>query len=143
MSRAVRGRRDGGNAVVEFVWLAVLLMVPLMYIMLGVFDVQRASFGVTEAARQAGRTFATECASGTGAARARAQQAASMALADQGYAMNRGIAGLDACPPAGQSTRVVVTQFVTLPGLGALLPRDRGGIEVSGSFVAYRDRFAP
>ena len=135
-------RRDDGNAVVEFVWLAVLLMVPLVYIMLGVFDVQRASFGVTEAARQAGRTFVTECGRGVGSARARAEQAAQMALADQGYALNRGVAGLR-CPDPGESTTVVVAQFVNLPGLGALLPADRGGIEVSGSFLAVRDRFAP
>ncbi len=137
-----QGRGDEGNAVVEFVWLAVLLMVPLMYIMLGVFDVQRASFGVTEAARQAGRTFATECARGADVAAARARQSAEMALADQGYAMNRPVTGLS-CPAPGASTKVVVTQFVTLPGLGALLPADRGGITVSGEFVAFRDRFAP
>ncbi len=137
-----RLRDDDGNAVVEFVWLAVLLMVPLMYIMLGVFDVQRASFGVTEAARQAGRTFVTECARGTDAARARAEQAAAMALADQGYTLERGVSGLT-CPPPGGSTRVVVTQFVTLPGLGALLPADLGGIYVACRFLAVRDRFSP
>ena len=37
------GRRDErGSAVVEFSWLAILLMVPLVYVMLAVFDVQRA-----------------------------------------------------------------------------------------------------
>ncbi len=33
-------------------------MVPLVYLLLAVFDVQRAAFGVTEAARQAGRAYA-------------------------------------------------------------------------------------
>ena len=51
-------RDDDGNALVEFTVLSLLLLVPLVYVLLGVFQVQRAAFGVTEAARQAGRAFA-------------------------------------------------------------------------------------
>ena len=130
-------RRDEGTAVVEFVFLAVLLMVPLVYVMLGVFDVQRAAFGVTEAARQAGRTFVTSGCDG-----ARAQSAAALALHDQGIDRDYTV-GLDACPAAGGTAEVTVGHFVRLRGLGALLPAGRGGIRVTGSFVAVRDRFAP
>ena len=54
-----RADRDDGNAIVEFVYLAVLLMVPLVYVLLTVFRVQAASYAVSSAAREAGRVYAT------------------------------------------------------------------------------------
>ena len=128
---------DEGNAVVEFISLSVVLMIPLVYVLFGVFDTQRASFGVTEAARQAGRTWITsDCDRG------RAVAAARLALADQGVqASSISIPG--GCPAPGGRGTVVVSSFVQLRGVGALLPADRGGFEVSGRFVAVRDRFAP
>jgi Flp pilus assembly protein TadG len=50
---------DRGNAIVEFVFLAVLLMVPLVYVLLTVFKVQAAAYAVSSAAREAGRVYAT------------------------------------------------------------------------------------
>jgi hypothetical protein len=44
---------DAGNALIEFTYLAVLLMIPLVYVLLSAFQVQRAAFGVTEAPRPA------------------------------------------------------------------------------------------
>ena len=52
-------RRDEGNAIVEFVYLAVLLMVPLVYVLLTVFRVQAAAYAVSSASREAGRVYAT------------------------------------------------------------------------------------
>ncbi|GAA4118055.1 hypothetical protein GCM10022215_19220 [Nocardioides fonticola] len=80
---AARRRRDErGNAIVEFCWLAILLLVPLVWIVLSVFEVQRGAFGVSAAARAAGRAYvlAPDDASG----RVRAEAAARQALADQG-----------------------------------------------------------
>jgi hypothetical protein len=48
---------DAGNAVLEFVVLATLLMVPLIYIIIAVAQVQGAAYGATEATREAGRAF--------------------------------------------------------------------------------------
>lgn len=133
--RAARG--EEGSALVEFVVLGVLLMVPLVYVMLGVFDVQRAAFGVTEAARQAGRTYVT-----SGCDTGRAEQAADLAMRDQG--VTEGVSlDVGTCPEAGGRTRVTVACTVQLPGLGALFPARRGGVQVRGQFVAVRDRFAP
>ncbi|MFI5955247.1 hypothetical protein [Cryptosporangium sp. NPDC051539] len=50
-----RPRGDDGSAIIEFVWGGVLLLVPLLYVVLAVFEVQRNAFAVTEAAREAGR----------------------------------------------------------------------------------------
>ena len=60
---------DAGNALVEFTYLAVLLMIPLVYVLLSAFQVQRAAFGVTEAARQAGRAYTTAIDPAAGRAR--------------------------------------------------------------------------
>jgi Flp pilus assembly protein TadG len=50
-------RSDAGNAVLEFVVLAMFLMVPLIYIIIAVSQVQGSAYGATEAAREAGRAF--------------------------------------------------------------------------------------
>lgn len=78
----MRARRDeSGSALVESVWLSLLLLVPLVYVMLAVFDVQRASYGVSSGARAAARAYslAPDEASAPGRARA----AAAVALRDQ------------------------------------------------------------
>jgi Flp pilus assembly protein TadG len=55
---AVRSLKDdAGNAVLEFVVLATFLMVPLIYIIIAVGQVQGSAYGVTEATREAGRAF--------------------------------------------------------------------------------------
>ena len=75
---------DGGSAIVEFVLLGVLLLVPLCYLLLAVFELQRAAYAATTATREAGRAFVT--APDVDQAYARADAAARIALADQGLA---------------------------------------------------------
>lgn len=134
---------DDGSALVEFTFLAVLLMVPLIYLMLAAFEVQRAAFGVTEAARSAGRAYVVS--DDVAAAGARAAAAASLALQDQGIELSpdpvlQCSAGCTLAP--GEQVTVTVTHLVQLPLLGAVLPADRGGIRVSGSHTSVVDRFA-
>jgi hypothetical protein len=75
---------DGGSALVEFVWLALLLMIPLVYIVLGAVSVQRDAFGLTAAARDAGRAYATAGSDALG--EQRAEDAVALAMHDQGVA---------------------------------------------------------
>ncbi|TIC81627.1 hypothetical protein [Nocardioides sp. GY 10127] len=77
-----RDRDDRGSALVELSWLVILLLVPLLWALLGVFEVQRGAFATESAARAAARAYvlAPDDASGATAARA----AAVSALADQG-----------------------------------------------------------
>ncbi len=97
MTRA-RPRDDGGTAVVEVTWLAILLMVPLVYVVLAVYDTQRHAFAVTAAARAAGRAFVL--APDVAAAQARARAAAALALSDQ--RVDAGSVRLDlTCRPTG------------------------------------------
>jgi hypothetical protein len=55
--------------------------VPLIYVLVAVFDVQRASYGVSGAARAAARAYSL--APDEGSAPARARAAANVALSDQ------------------------------------------------------------
>lgn len=48
---------DAGNAVIEFVFVAVLILIPLVYFVVAVASVQRSSVAVTHAAREAGRAL--------------------------------------------------------------------------------------
>jgi Flp pilus assembly protein TadG len=136
-----RLRGDDGSALVEFTYLAVLLMVPLVYVLLTVFQVQRAAFGVTEAARQAGRAYAT--ADTAAAGQVRAEAAASIALADQGLELD-GPLVITATAGVAPDSRVTTTVVhrVTLPLLGGLF----GGavppnIPVRATHVEHVDRF--
>ena len=54
----MRRPTESGSAVVEVVWLGILLLIPMVWIVLSVFEVQRGAFGVTAAARAAGRAYA-------------------------------------------------------------------------------------
>jgi Flp pilus assembly protein TadG len=77
-----RRRGDDGSAIVELVWLGILLLIPLLWIVLSVSDVQKGAFAATAAARAAGRAYALapDDASGQRAA----EQVARRALQDQG-----------------------------------------------------------
>lgn len=117
--------RDDGNAAVEFVTVAVVLMVPLVYVLLTVFAVQRAAFAVSAAAREAGRAYVTSPEPADAA-----QRAADLALADQ----------LPGHPRADLTTSsdgtyvtVHVTYRVSVAGIGS--------IPVTATHVATLDRY--
>ena len=118
-------RDDDGSAVVEIVWLGLLLLVPLLWIVLSVFEVQRGAFAVTSAARSAARAYALADADAAGREQARA--AISQALADQGGDDQdfRFTVSCDGdCHQAGSMITVRVWHGVDLPLLPGLLGGD-------------------
>lgn len=80
----VPSRAERGSAVVEMAWLSVLLLVPLLWLVLTVFEVQSGAYGTSAAARAAGRAYALAPSAAVG--EQHAQAAARQALADQGHA---------------------------------------------------------
>lgn len=78
----MRHRDEDGSAVVELVWLGVLLLIPMLWIVMSVFEVQKGAFGVSAAARAAGRAYALAPTDAEGERRATA--VARQALSDQG-----------------------------------------------------------
>lgn len=134
-------RGDEGTALVEFTWLALLLMVPVVYVLLAAFSVQRAAFAVTEGARQAGRAYVVADDPVTG--RERAVRAAGLALADQGLPPGPAPEVDDPTGLApGGAVRVTVRASVRLPVLALLLPDDMTPqIAVSATHVEVVDAF--
>jgi hypothetical protein len=107
---------DGGSALVEFVWLTVLLMVPLVYVVLTAVSLQRAAFGVTEATRDGARAYATSGSDAAG--ERRAEEAMVLAMHDQGVAWSPTgrVVSCGSCDYAPGSTfTVVLTHRVALP----------------------------
>jgi Flp pilus assembly protein TadG len=130
----VTSRRDeSGTAIIEFVWLAILLLVPLVYVVLAVFDTQRTSYATSTAARSAGRAFITS--PDEAGAYARARSAARLAFEDQGIPgapmrlMIRCSPRPDNCLSPGSVVTAEVRSSVDLPlmpdALGANAPRVR------------------
>jgi hypothetical protein len=120
-----RPRFDQGSAVVELVWLGMLLLLPLLWIVLSVFEVQRGAFAVTSAARSAARAYALADSDAVGKAQARA--AIRQALDDQDgqdreFRLTVSCAG--PCHQAGSVVTVRVWHGVDLPLLPAVLGGD-------------------
>lgn len=110
---------DRGSALVEFVALAVLLLVPLVYVVTTVARVQAAAMAATAAAREAGRAYVTSAS--TAQADARARAAAALALADQGLEPAPSTlvltCRLGPCLAPGSRVLVSVRVPVRLPGV--------------------------
>jgi len=75
-------RGESGTAIVEVTWLTLLLLVPLVYLLLSVFELQRVAFGADAATRAAGRAYVL--APDQVRAQQRAAHAAAVAMRDQG-----------------------------------------------------------
>lgn len=109
-------REERGSAVVEFVFLGVLLLVPVVYLVLTVGQVQGGSFAVVGAADQAAKVFVD--ARTPQEADARAREAARLALADFGFAPEQAVVDIacsDECLAPGSTVTVVVRLEVPLP----------------------------
>lgn len=116
MSVRTVSERDDGTALIEFIWLGLLLLVPLVYLMVAASGVQRAAYGVSAASRAAGRAFVL--APDVSVARERAERAARTALSDQGIAAD--VADVDiecipTCLAPGSTVTVVVSVRQELP----------------------------
>jgi Flp pilus assembly protein TadG len=139
---------EGGSAIVEFVFIALVVFVPLVYLVAGFSAVQRGVFAATEAAREAGRAMGTAPDPVTG--QARAQAAVAIAVADQSvqatdvalaYApVGAGCAGVTGYAPVlapGEEFTVCVTVTVRIP----LLPEFIDANTATGQFLVERDRY--
>ena len=129
-------RRDArGSALVEVTWLSLLLLVPLLYVVLAVFEVQRSSFGVSAAARAAGRAYATAPTESDGMARA--GLAARVALEDQGVDASQLRLQVSCHPEPGNCLapgaviEVELDYPAELPLMPTVLGRDRPTVRVS------------
>ena len=135
MTTAIRRRRDErGSALIEVTWLSILLLVPLLYVVLAVFQVQRAAFGVNAATRAAGRAYTLAPSEADAGERARA--AAAVALEDQGVSSSQATTQLTCSPDPGNCLspgsviHVRMTCHVPLPLMPGALGDDTPSIRV-------------
>jgi len=149
MAQVRAGRQDCGSAIIEFVFISVLVFIPLTYLVVGFGAVQRGVFAATEAAREAGRAIGTAPDAELGMARA--QRAAELAVEAQsvdlqdmsvGYApAGTGCEAAGSYIPGlfpGEEFVVCVTVTVRVP----LLPEFIESNTATGLFVVERDRYA-
>lgn len=138
---------DRGSAVVEFVALGLLLLVPLVYLVLVLARVQAAAFAADGAARGASRAFVR--ADDEAAGRERALAAVRLALRDQGFdddpaAALRLTCSTVPCLTPQARVDVEVTVQATLPGLPALVDSVAGThVTVRSGHAAVVDAFRP
>ena len=142
----VRARPVGerGSAVVEFVFLTVLLTIPMIYLVLTLARVQAGTYAVSAAAREAGRAYVT--AEGARGAEVRARAAAGFAFEDQGFSPAEGSLSMhcDGTPCLRPEGRIEMTARVTVPlPLVPSFARDVVplAVPISASHVAVVDRF--
>jgi hypothetical protein len=125
--------------------MALLVLVPFVYILLAVFDTQRASYAVAAASRSAARAYVQ--APDPGVAAVHARTAARVALADQDVDATVEITclpGPSSCLQPGSSVRVVVHTVQSLPLTPSALGGQLGGIAVDSThtepYGSYRAR---
>ncbi|SEK80898.1 hypothetical protein SAMN04515665_105110 [Blastococcus sp. DSM 46786] len=139
---------ERGSALVEFVFIALVVFVPLVYVIAGFSAVQRGVFASQAAAREAGRAMGTAPDPVTG--HEWALRAAQLAVEDQSVDLadlrvTYAPAGAD-CDAAGgyspallpgEEFSVCVTVTVRIP----LLPEFVDANTATGQFVVERDRY--
>ncbi|MDP9239731.1 MAG: hypothetical protein M3O55_03700 [Actinomycetota bacterium] len=141
---------DHGRATIEFIFLGILTLVPLMYLVVAVATVERNVFAASEAAREAGRAYAT--AADPLSAESRAAYSADLALSDQGVDPAQrtlkyvavsadclsGATGAQSLDP-GAEFAVCVIQPVQIPGVPGFL--DARANTVTGRYIVHIDDF--
>jgi len=134
-------RRPDGNALIEFVVLAVALLIPTLYLVLTLGSVQAAVFAADVIARDAARIHATE--TDPAAASARSSAHARMVLEDFGLEPGDVVeirCTEDPCATPGGTVTASVRIPVPVPGLGPVLG-GAGPVAVSSEHIAPVDRY--
>ncbi|BCW46141.1 hypothetical protein StoSoilB5_33250 [Arthrobacter sp. StoSoilB5] len=131
-----------GSAMVEFTFLAVLLMVPVVYFLVTVGQIQGGSFAVVGAADQAAKVFVSQTKPAL--ARTAAEQSVLVALKDYGYPAQAAKIQISCdrsdCLSAGATVTVSVRLTVPLPMVpfGDALHLDAAVLNASATQVVGR-----
>jgi Na+-transporting methylmalonyl-CoA/oxaloacetate decarboxylase gamma subunit len=141
----IAGDRDSGSAVVEFVSIGVLLLVPLVYLVICLSRIQAASFAADGSAREAARAFVTAQNQDDGYRRAAI--AVRLALHDQGFDDSRDgslsiTCSTSTCLTPGGRVQAEVRVRVVLPGLPHFVDRALStSVTVRAEHTAVVDEF--
>lgn len=133
---------EAGSAIVEFVFLGVLLLVPVVYFVLMVGQLQGGSFAVVGAADQAAKVFVD--APTPEEAEARALAAARIALSDFGFSEDQAAVDITCsaqCLAPGSNVTVVVRLDVPLPLIPAIAGSFPSAATVDAAATQVVERF--
>lgn len=143
--RAMTFRRrlagEDGNAVLEFVVLAAALLIPALYLVLTLGNVQAAVFAADTISRDAARIHATE--TDPGLATVRTSEHSRMVLEDHGLPAGQVVeirCSEDPCSTPGGTVSAHVRIPVPVPGLGPILG-DVGPVAVGSSHAVQVDQY--
>ena len=141
--RPPRPPGEEGRAIVEFVFLGILLLLPLTYLVLTLARIQGAAFSASLAGREAGRAFVT--GDEDEHAHARAVAAATIAFEDFDFDRDATLSvSCDGSPclrPGGVVTTAAVidVQLPLIPDfLAGSIP---GSVTISSTYVASVDTY--
>lgn len=112
--RARRSPSESGSALIEFLVLALLLLIPIVYLILTLTAVHAGKYAASSAAQSAARVFVS--APDQASAHARAAGAVRIALDDQGFTeLGAGEALEISCVPSCAHPEHHVTVRITIP----------------------------
>jgi hypothetical protein len=139
--RVARGEQ--GSALVELTWLGLLLLVPLIWIVVSVFEVQRGAFATAGASRAAARAFALAPDDPEG--RRQAVAAARRVMRDQGASpaseVTVSCVPEGDCHTAGAMITVRVSSSVQLPLFPDLFGEQRTSFALSSTHTVPIGRY--
>lgn len=138
----IRKNDDDGSAVLEFTFLGLLLLVPVIYLVLTVGQLQGGAFAVVGAADQAAKVFVDS--DSPDQAHLRAEQAALLAVTDFGFppeAASVVITCGGGCLEPGSSVSVAVELKVPLPLIPQLPGLNTYAATVDSSATQLVERF--
>ena len=137
---------DDGRAMIEVIFLAVLMLIPTIYILASVLRIQAATFAVTQGARDAARVMDSAPTVADGVARA--EEIAQLALTDQHVSaegldvrfVSAGsdcVSGSEIAPSLqpGDVYDICVVAVVTFPGVPSVVTGSQN--TVSGVFTMH------
>ena len=131
---------DRGSAVVEFIGLGLLLLVPVIYLVVTVARVQAGSFAVVAADEQAGQAITVLEAEDLG--RTGVRSAAAVAARDHGFAeqdLQLDVTCSDGtCEQPGSVATVRARLNVQLPGMPGFATADVATLSSEVTVVAGR-----
>lgn len=133
---------DDGSAVLEFTFLGLLLLVPVIYLVLTVGQLQGGSFAVVGAADQAAKVFVNS--DSPEQAYLRAEQAALLAVTDFGFppeAASVAITCGGGCLEPGSSVTVAVQLKVPLPLIPTMPGLNTSAATIDSSATQLVERF--
>lgn len=135
---------EAGAAMIEFIVLAVVIAVPLAYLLLAVFDVQRSAYGASSATREAARVFVR--APSTAIGEQRAQAAAEISLADHGESLVNGELTISCsatpCLTPGASVQFTYRTSVDLPLIPVFGDRSMASIPIAATHTQMVDVYS-